>query len=55
MFITRMDFVQCKGIRIPESRTFLLLESGLLYLGIPYTTLGIWNPTDIWNPESKFH
>lgn len=55
LFITRMDFVQCKGIRIPESRKFLLLESGLPSLGNRNTAVGIWNPTDICNPETKFH
>ena len=36
----------CKGIRIPESRNFLLVESGILALesGIPLK-IGIRNPT----------
>ena len=54
MFITRMDF------RIPESRKFLLLESGLLSMGNRNTAVGIRNPSspgkDLessnWNPES---
>ena len=44
----------CKGIRIPKSRKFLLVESGILGFGIRNTAVGIWNPTDNWNPESEF-
>ena len=43
----------CKGIRIPESRNFLLVESGILGFGIRNPALGIRNPTKDWNPESK--
>ena len=39
-------FAPCKGIRIPQSRNFLLVESGILGFGIR-------NPTKDWNPESK--
>ena len=45
-------FAPCKGIRIPESRNFLLLESGILGFGIRNPALGIRNPTKDWNPES---
>ena len=45
----------CKGIRIPESRKFLPVESGILGFGIRNTAVGIWNPTDNWNPETEFH
>ena len=31
------------------------MESGILGFGIRNTALGIWNPTDDWNPESKFY
>jgi len=37
-----------KGIGIPESGKFLLAESGILGFGFR-------NPTNDWNPESKFH
>ena len=37
-----------KGIRIPESWKYLLVESGILGLGIR-------NAINDWNPESKFH
>ena len=39
----------CKGIRIPESRKFLLVESRILGFGIRKTAVGIWNLTDNWN------
>ena len=45
----------CKGIQIPESRKFQLVESRILGFGIRNTAVGIWNPTDYWNPESEFH
>ena len=44
-----------KGIRILESWKFLLEESGILGFGIWNTAQGIRNPTNDWNPESKFH
>ena len=43
----------CKGIRIPESRNFLLVQSGILGFGIRNPALGIRNPTKDWNPESN--
>ena len=46
-------FAPCKGIRIPESRNFLLVESGILGFGIRNPALGIRNPTKDWNPESS--
>ena len=49
------DSAPCKGIRIPESRKFLLVESGILGFGIQNTAQGIRNPTNVWNPECKFH
>ena len=39
----------------PESGNFLLVESGILGLGIRNTAQGIRNPTNDCNPESKFH
>ena len=44
-----------KGIRILEPGKFLLVESGILGFGIRNTAQGIRNPTNDWNPESKFH
>ena len=46
-------FAPCKGIRIPESRNFLLVESGILGFGIRNPALRIRNPTKDWNPESN--
>jgi len=46
-------FAPCKGIRIPESRNFLPVESGILGFGIRNPALGIRNPTKDWNPESN--
>ena len=43
----------CKGIRIPESKNFLLVESGILGFGIRNPALRIRNPTKDWNPESN--
>ena len=48
-------FAPCKEIRIPESMKFLLVESGILGFGIQNTAVGIRNPTEDWNPESRFH
>ena len=44
-----------KGIRILEPGKFLLVESGILGFGIRNTAQGIRNPTNDWNPDSKFH
>ena len=33
----------------------LLVECGILEFGIQNTAPGIRNPTNEWNPESKFH
>ena len=38
-----------------ESCKFLLVESGILSFGIRNTGVGIRNPTNNSNPESKFH
>ena len=43
-----------KGIRFPESRNFLHVESEILGFGIRNPALGIRNPTKDWNPESNF-
>ena len=53
----RLPHVQSvlKGIQIPESRKFMLVGSGILDLGIWNMAQGIQNPTNDWNPESKFH
>ena len=56
----------CKGIDwIVESGKFLLVESRIwemwvldcriLGFGVQNTAQGIWNPTNVWNLESKFH
>ena len=45
----------CKGIGIAASGKFLRVESGILGLRIRSTAQGIRNPTNNWNPESKFH
>ena len=52
----------CKGIRILDSRKCLLvdrkLESGKIVLaeyGIRNAVQGVRNPSNDWNPESKFH
>ena len=43
---------QCRGIRIPESVKFFLVESGILGFGIQNKAQGIRNPTKDLNPES---
>ena len=48
-----MVVAPCKGILIPESRNFVLVESGILGFGIRNPALGIRNPTKDWNPESN--
>ena len=45
----------CNGIRILESGKFLFVESEILGFGIRNTGQGVRNPTNDWNPESKFH
>ena len=45
----------CKGIGIPASGKFLRVESGILGHRIRSTAQGIRNPSNNWNPESKFH
>ena len=44
-----------KGIWILESRKFLRVEFEVLGCGIRNKAEGIRNPTNDWNPESKFH
>ena len=44
-----------KGIRITESGKILLMESGILGIGIRNATQEIRNPTNDWHPESKFY
>ena len=43
-----ISVAQCKVIRIPESRKFLLVESVLLGIGIQNPAFGIQNPTKEW-------
>ena len=45
------SFAPSKGIWILKSGKFLLVESGMLGLGIQNTAVGIRNPTDNWNPD----
>ena len=62
LFIARMDFVPCKGIRIPEYRKVLLVESGIQLkesrIQVPLEKIwnpvtGIRNPCTAWDPETK--
>ena len=48
---TKKRFTPCKGMRKQESVKFLLVEFGILGFGIKEFR----NPTDDWNPVSKFH
>ena len=48
-------FALRKRTLIPESRKFLPMKSGILVFGIGNAPQGIRNPTNDWNPESKFH
>ena len=50
----KFSFTPYKGIRVPESEEFLLVECGILGFGIWNTAQGIRNPTNDWNPVSKF-
>ena len=49
---THSLFALRKGIQILECDKILLVESGILGFGIRNTAR---NPTNDWNPESKFH
>ena len=51
----RQYFAACKRMRIPEPVKSLLVEAGILGFGIRNTSQAIRNPTNDWNPESKFH
>ena len=46
-------FASFKGIRIPESRKFLLVESEILGFGIRNAAQEIRNPFEHWTEESK--
>ena len=58
------EIVPCKGIRIPKSKIFLrvksgigetlVVESAILGFGIWNAGQGIWIPTNDWNPDFKF-
>ena len=39
----------------PESEEIIIVKLGILGLRIPNAAQGIRNPTNNWNPESKFH
>ena len=39
-----LSIASCKVIRIPQSRKFLLVESGILGIGIQNAAFGIQNP-----------
>ena len=43
-----IEIARCKGIQILESGKFLLVESGILGVGIWNTNQGIRNPTNDW-------
>ena len=47
--------VENLGLKNPDSGKILLVESGILGFGTQNTVQGIRNPTEEWNPESKFH
>ena len=53
--IERLSNKNRKGIRIPETVKFLLVNSGILGFGTRKTAKGIRNSTNDCNPESKFH
>ena len=53
IFQPHRKFAPCKGIQIPESTNFSVLESGILGFRIRNPALRIWNPANDWNPESK--
>ena len=46
--------VPSKGIRIPESGKFSIVQSRILDLGIRNAAQGFPNPANDWNPESTF-
>ena len=48
---TKKLFIPCKEMRKQESVKFLLVEFGILGFGIKEFR----NPTNDWNPVSKFH
>ena len=47
------NFCLCLGIW--EICAFGILEIGILVFGIRNSAQGIRNPTNDWNPESRFH
>ena len=60
--VLRLYFAPCNGIRNPwsfclwnpGSGIFLVLESAILEFGFQNAVQGIRNPTNDWNPESRF-
>ena len=53
MCLNILPYVRELEFRNPGN--FLLVESEILGFGIRNTAQGIRNPTNDWNPESKFH
>ena len=51
----KWQLAPCKVIRIPESRKFLVVESGILGFGIQNPAFGIQDPArkGIQNPSAK--
>ena len=55
LFSVVFRITRCRIMRIPESDKFLLLQSGILGLGIWNSVQGIWDRANNWNAESKIH
>ena len=49
----KRKLIPFKGIWIPESGKFLLVDSRILDFGMRNTAVAVRNPTNNWNPESN--
>ena len=56
IYFFRLTSAKLSDIRISEcGKVLLIVKFGTLGFEIRNTAQGIWNPTNVWNQESKFH
>ena len=56
IYFFRLTSAKFSDIRIPEcGNVLLIVKFGTLGFEIRNTAQGIWNPTNVWNQESKFY
>ena len=56
IYFFRLTSAKISDIRIPEcGKVLLIVKFGTFGFEIRNTAQGIWNPTNVWNQESKFY